>query len=106
MSQKLTFNEIVEHLNNTTTIDEFAYVGRYGKKTIIEVLGEVKEVDSYGGEDQGSDWYTVKHLVEHDVYIRIDAYYSSYEGADFVDSYYEEVFPTEVKRIEYLSLKK
>jgi hypothetical protein len=105
MSQKLTFNEVVEHLNNTTTISDFAYIARYGK-TIIEGLGEVKEVDSYGGEDKGSDWYTVKHFIDHDVYIRIDAYYSSYDGTDFDNSEYEEVFPTEVKRIEYLPLKK
>jgi len=105
MSKKLTFNEIVEHLNNTTTIDKFAYVARYGK-TIIKGLGEVKEIDSYGGEDQGSNWYTVKHFVDHDVYIRLEGYYSSYGGTNFNYSDYEEVFPTEVKRIEYLPLKK
>ena len=56
-------------------------------------LGKIVEVDSYGGEGQGETWYSVKHFVDHDVYIRIDGVYSSYEGVEFHDGYGKEVFP-------------
>lgn len=56
-------------------------------------LGIVVEVDQYGGEDQGSTWYSVKHFVDHDVYIRTDGYYQSYNGTDFHDGYGSVVTP-------------
>lgn len=46
-------------------------------------LGQMVEVDSYGGEGQGDTWYSVKHFVDHDVYIKVDGYYTSYEGTSF-----------------------
>lgn len=58
-------------------------------------LGEVEEVAQYGGEDQGTTWYSVKYFKDHDVYIRIDGHYTSYNGADFYDGYGREVVPTE-----------
>lgn len=58
-------------------------------------LGEIKEVDSYGGEGQGETWYTIKHFVDHDVYIRTDGFYSSYNGTDFYDGWGEEVKPVQ-----------
>lgn len=58
-------------------------------------LGEVEEVAQYGGEDQGSTWYSVKYFKDHDVYIRIDGHYTSYNGADFYEGYGREVVPTE-----------
>ena len=101
--EKLTFEQIKKILNENCEIQDFGY-----DDIDFEALGlgKVKVVDSYGGEDQGSEWYTVKHFVDHDVYIRLDGYYSSYEGTDFSGRDYEEVFPTEVKRIEYLPLRK
>ena len=56
-------------------------------------LGEVVEVEQKGGEDQGSEWYSVKHFVDHDVYIKTEGYYSSYNGTDFHDGYGFEVRP-------------
>lgn len=58
-------------------------------------LGRVVEVEQHGGEDQGSYWYSVKHFIDHDVYIKITGYYSSYNGTDFYDGYGCEVRPTE-----------
>jgi len=103
MEKKLTFNEIVSILRENISVSDF---GNDDFSSENLGLGIIKEVDSYGGEDQGSDWYTVKHFVDHDVYIRLEGYYSSYEGTDFSGNDYEEVFPTEVKRIEYLPLRK
>lgn len=56
-------------------------------------IGSWKEVDQYGGEDQGSTWYSVKHFIDHDVYIRTDGYYQSYNGTDFHDGYGSVVTP-------------
>lgn len=48
-------------------------------------LGEIVEVDRYGGEGQGERWWTVKHFVDHDVYLKTSGHYSSYNGTDFYD---------------------
>lgn len=58
-------------------------------------LGRVVEVEQYGGEDCGSTWFSVKHFVDHDVYIRTDGYYQSYSGTDFYDGHGEVVRPTQ-----------
>lgn len=58
-------------------------------------LGRVELVDSYGGEGQGETWYAVWHFVNHDVYIRIDGHYTSYNGVDFYQGYGREVRPVE-----------
>ena len=56
-------------------------------------LGKVVEVKQYGGEEQGSTWYSIKHFVDHDVYIRTDGYYQSYHGTDFHDGIGRVVTP-------------
>lgn len=58
-------------------------------------LGKVIEVEQYGGEDMGSTWYSIKHFVDHDVYIRTDGHYQSYNGTDFYEGYGKEVKPRE-----------
>jgi uncharacterized protein YlxP (DUF503 family) len=52
-------------------------------------LGKVNVVASYGGEGQGETYYVVYHFVDHDKYIRINGFYSSYNGADFDNAPYE-----------------
>ena len=64
-------------------------------------LGEVEEVDQYGGEGQGETWYSVKYFKDHDVYIRTDGYYQSYNGTDFEEGYGQEVRPIEKTIIVY-----
>lgn len=58
-------------------------------------LGEWREVDSGGGMDRGSDWYSIKYFKDHGVYIRTDGYYQSHHGTDFEGGYGYEVFPKE-----------
>lgn len=58
-------------------------------------LGEIEEVEQYGGEDMGSEYYVVQYFKDHDVYIRTDGYYSSYNGTDWEDGYGCEVRPKE-----------
>lgn len=94
---KKTYQEILEVLKEKMGhIQEFAYED-YDTNELG--LGEIKEVQRYGGEDQGSTWYSVKYFKDHDVYIRVDGYYSSYEGTDFYDGW---GCCSEVKPIEKL----
>jgi len=46
-------------------------------------LGKWKEVDSYGGEGQGENWYVVLHFKEIDTYVKIKGFYTSYDGTNF-----------------------
>jgi len=85
----MEYKEIIEILKqNMDSVSDFAYEGVYYKydekmKPYEEQLGEFKEIDAYGGEDMGSEWYRVFHVVKHDIYIKVEGYYSSYNGTDF-----------------------
>lgn len=48
-------------------------------------IGEIIEVEAYGGENMGSTWYSIKHFPKHDIYIRVDGWYQSHYGTDFED---------------------
>ena len=54
-----------------------------------------EEVDQYGGEGQGDTWYSIKYFPEHDVYIRVNGWYQSYNGTEFYNGWEccEEVKP-------------
>lgn len=58
-------------------------------------LGEVEDIYQRGGEGQGTKWYQVWYFKDHDVYLRIDGHYTSYDGVDFFDGYGYQVFPKE-----------
>jgi hypothetical protein len=91
---KKTFNEILEILEEKIeSVDAFAYED-YDAEELG--LGEVEEVHQEGGEDQGSHWESVKYFKEHDIYIKVTGWYSSYHGTDFNGwSDCEEVRPQE-----------
>ena len=92
---KKTFEEILEVLKeNMKSVKEFAYED-YNEQKLN--LGEIKEVHQTGGEDEGSHWESVKHFIDHDVYISVVGYYSSYDGTDFYDGWNccSEVRPVE-----------
>lgn len=79
----MTYEEIIEKLKEVykgSKINEFAYLeqdnGNLG-------LGQMEEVAQKGGESQGSEWYSVKYFKDHDIYIKVEGYYSSYEGTHF-----------------------
>lgn len=65
-------------------------------------LGEVEIV--YQIKDIIGECYNVIHFIEHDVYVRINFEVDSYNihGYDSIDGYGYQVFPKEVKKIEYL----
>lgn len=94
---KMTGEQILERLNEyfdgeKYSVDKFAY-DDFDKEELN--LGKVKEVEQYGGEDQGSDWYSIKHFVDHDVYIKTSGWYASHHGTDFEEGIGEIVKPVQ-----------
>lgn len=56
--------------------------------SIINKIGPIKTVSSYGGEGGGDEYYVVIYLINYDLYIRNDGWYTSYEGGYFDDEPY------------------
>ncbi len=63
-------------------------------------IGDVELVDEYGGENKGSEYYKIYYFKEHNVYLKIEGYYSSYSGTEF-DSPPFEVKPVTKQVIVY-----
>ena len=59
-------------------------------------------VDSYGGEEQGSTYYSVYEFTQGDekVYLKFEGWYASYNGAEYTG--FSVVHPKEVTKIEYV----
>ena len=97
----MTGKEIIEAIKNANiSVGDFAY----GDFDSPEEVGEWEEVEQYGGEGKGTDWYSIKYFKEHDVYIRTEGYYQSYSGTEFYDGYGEEVKPKEVTVTQYFTV--
>lgn len=91
----MEYQEILDILKEKVdSVDSFAYDG----VNYVELgLGEVKEVDQYGGEGEGENWWSVKHFVDHNVFIKVSGFYQSYNGTEFYNGWEEcsEVKPVE-----------
>ena len=97
--KKLTVKEIISRLKelDITPLD-FA-VGEFES----ESFGGYETVESEGGyEGGGEDYYRVKYFKLHDVYIKTEGWYYSYDGVN-VDDYGYEVFPKDIMTTIYLS---
>ena len=93
----MNYKEILEILKaNVDSVSSFSY-DLYHSEELTKILGESDEVEQYGGEGKGETWYSVKYFKDHDVYIRVDGWYSSYNGTDFWDGWdcCKEVRPTQ-----------
>lgn len=79
--EKLTAQQIIATLKEKIRdVSDFAYQD-FDEEELG--LGEIIEVDQYGGEGQGDTWYSIKYFPDHDVYLRVDGWYQSYSGTDF-----------------------
>lgn len=65
----------------------------------------VSEIDSYGGEGQGEEYFVVSRVfdkkTEESFFIKFDAYYSSWDGIDWSENYWNVVTPKEVKVVKW-----
>lgn len=82
--------EVLEELD--ISVSDFAY-GEF--EDDIEGIGSWLEIARKGGENQGSEWYSIKYFQDLDLYIKTEGYYQSYSGTDFEDGYGKEVRPQE-----------
>ena len=89
----MTAKEILEEVEKQgISVDSFGYSDF---PEPLENVGSWEEIEQYGGEGQGDSWYSVKYFKDHDVYIRTNGFYSSYNGTDFDYGYGEEVKPVQ-----------
>jgi len=90
----MTAQEIKAVLEEKLSIDDFAY-GDFDSEELG--LGEIKEVDQYGGEGQGDEWYVVYLFVDHNIHLKVEGYYQSYNGTEFYEGWDDcfEVTPQE-----------
>lgn len=94
----MTAKEILEIAEKNLSIEDFAE-GYYDPEEYG--FGKVETVDSYGGEDRSSTYYTVRHFIDHNVYIKTEGYYSSYNGVDWDFGHGQEVLPKRKTIIVY-----
>ncbi len=59
----------------------------------IEGIGNWVQTQQGGGEGQGDRVYVVIHFPEHDVYLRMDGTYESYDGYEWQGSFWRIVTP-------------
>lgn len=73
-----------------------------GKWAEANGVTEASSVDSYGGEDQGSTYYSVIRFSDgtDEVFLKFYGWYASYDGANYEG--FKQVYPKEVTRIEYV----
>jgi len=69
-------------------------------------LGPIENVDRKGGEGEGEEWYTVFYFPKHDVYLKCDGFYESYNGTEFYNGWDDcfEVKPQEKTITVYQSI--
>lgn len=61
-----------------------------------------EEVHQEGGEGEGDHWESVKYFKDHNIYIKVVGFYSSYNGTDFSGwSSCSEVKPKQVEITVY-----
>lgn len=94
-SNDITTYDIKDWLDNWEYNYRNGYPSKCPKNYIISL------VSRYGGEDMGSEYYNVYSITpvwegDH-VYIKIEGYYSSYDGVDYdtVENSIYRVYPKE-----------
>lgn len=71
-------------------------------KEFAEILTDVSLKDSYGGEGQGEEYWSVYYFPKLNLYVKFEGYYQSHHGAEYESC--SEVIPKEVTKTEYVSI--
>lgn len=110
-------NEKIKHITEDEVIklfkDEFgADMNEYSHydiqyKSVENENYEVKsQVDRHGGEGQGEEYWVVSRVLDKRTnevfFIQFDGYYTSWDGTDWSENYWNIVEPKEVKVIKWL----
>lgn len=87
----MNFKEILAQLK------KLGYTGEgigEGLPASLEKIGKIELKEDVGGEGEGDHRHIVYYLEDHDVFIRLNGYYTSYDGTTWNDiSDLHEVFP-------------
>lgn len=107
--QKQNFEKIKSIINSKSQGENFMhqYVDEHvlfedlsdGDKSLFDGM---EQEDHFGGEDEGSTYWTVWNFPASQIDIRFNGYYQSYSGADYQDMDLVEL--KEVKRMEYVAI--
>ena len=84
-------SDVVSYFVGSNNLAEF--------ETEFAKLGEFEMVEQHGRMDEGSDYYTIYHFKDHDIYIQFQGWYASHEGSEYEGMF--EVKPKEVTVTEY-----
>jgi GTP cyclohydrolase III len=100
----MNYKEILERLKSTEDIRDFAFIREFHD---LPEIGNVDVIDSYGGEGQGENWYKVYFFKDHNVYAKLEGYYTSYDGVSFYNGWdcLFEVMPSEKTIVVYDTVK-
>lgn len=94
MDKKLTFNEIkdilIKHYDGLEYQDGAEGILKLSwgyPEDYPEELGKIEVPFQYGGEGKGERWEKIYHFVYHNVYIKVEGFYTSYDGVSFYDGW-------------------
>ena len=98
--QYMNYQEIKEKLTEIgiktgdKIVTEFCYGGdNIDEETLVTMFGDVEVIDKQGDCEGGGDYAMKVFLFKaHNVYIKVEGFYSSYNGTEW-DEEYKEVFP-------------
>jgi hypothetical protein len=88
----MKFKAIKAKLDEIEDVQETFDGEGWNEKKMEALFGPSKVVGRGGGE--GEEYWVVRHFSEHDVYVRLPGYYSSYDGIDYEE--FEQVYPHQV----------
>jgi hypothetical protein len=98
---KLSYNDILDTIEKSTQFTGIASFPEYCEGSVptrYEHIGAVQCVKE-SPQIEDCDWWKVIHFVDHDVYIKFEGWYDSYDGMK-VNEWYE-VEPFEETVISY-----
>lgn len=104
----MTFEQIKRIIGEFDWTDQFfhedeptvEYAETEAEREALTMLGKFEEVEHFGGEGKGDEYWTVYRFIDHNLYIQFDGWYASHNGSEYSDMF--EVEPKEVTEIKYL----
>lgn len=87
--------EIIDKLNELE-ISGWDFADDFETEENEAIFGNSTVVDEEGGYEGGGEYvHRVRHFTDHNVFIKLEGFYSSYNGTDWDGYDYEEVKPVE-----------
>lgn len=101
----MEINEAITLLLVSRSIQKELFYGYADLDLSGTSISSFEEVDSYGGEGQGEDYWRVYKFVSISnevAYVKFNGYYTSYDGADYRNWFFVE--PKQVMVTQYFKV--